>query len=64
MVAFSESLSMFGVCAMLSPYTPIVGFKSSTEINKIFGELLDVCAFSCEAIVRVKNKRLKLIFKI
>ena len=64
MVAFSESLSMLGVFAIVSPYTPIAGFKSSTEINKILGELLDVCAFSCEAIERVKNKSLKLIFKI
>ena len=37
MVAFSESLSMLGVFAIVSPYTPIAGFKSSTEINKIFG---------------------------
>lgn len=40
-VAFWASKLIFGVCAKSSPKVPIVGFKSSTAMKRMFGVELE-----------------------
>ena len=54
------SLSMFGVLASLSPKQPIAGFKSSTQMSKMFGVFAEQNDVNCKA--NKKTNREKMFF--